>query len=107
MTAIQPGSRFGILDLDDNGDVMTFREKPSDEGVWINGGFFVLKPEVFNYLHDDADDIMWERQPLEDLAKDNELTAYRHHDFWKCMDTLRDSIDLNLMWEEDPKWKMW
>ena len=107
MTAIQPGSRFGIMELDDNDDVKAFREKPADDGAWINGGFFVLKPEVFKYLHDDADDMMWERQPLTDLAKDCELTAYKHEDFWKCMDTLRDNIDLNEMWEENPKWKMW
>jgi glucose-1-phosphate cytidylyltransferase len=107
MTAILPGSRFGIMELDDHDNVKAFHEKPSDDGSWINGGFFVLKPEVFNYLHEDADDIMWERQPLEDLSKDGELTAYRHTGFWKCMDTLRDSIDLNSMWEEDPKWRMW
>jgi hypothetical protein len=82
-------------------------EKPKEDGAWINGGFFVLKPEVFNYLHDDADDIMWERQPLEDLAKDGQLGAYKLNDFWKCMDTLRDCLDLNEMWEENPEWKVW
>jgi len=107
MTAIQPGSRFGIMELDANDDVTAFKEKPSDDGAWINGGFFVMKPDVFKYLKDDADDVMWERQPLDDLAKDGELTAYRHNGFWKCMDTLRDSIDLNTMWEENPEWKMW
>ncbi len=107
MTAIQPGSRFGIMELDANDDVTAFKEKPSDDGAWINGGFFVLKPEVFKYLKDDADDIMWERQPLDDLAKDNQLTAYRHTGFWKCMDTLRDSLDLNTMWDENPEWKLW
>ena len=107
MTAIQPGSRFGIMEMDANDDVVAFTEKPKEDGAWINGGFFVLKPEVFNYLNDDADDIMWERQPLEDLAKANQLTAYKHHGFWKCMDTLRDSIDLNTMWENNPEWKVW
>jgi glucose-1-phosphate cytidylyltransferase len=107
MTAIQPGSRFGIMDLDSNDVVSAFQEKPSEDGAWINGGFFVLKPEVFNYLHDDADDIMWERQPLTDLAKDHELVAYKHKGFWKAMDTLRDNTELNLMWEENPKWKVW
>ncbi len=107
MTAIQPGSRFGILEMDADDEVTAFTEKPKEDGAWINGGFFVLKPEVFNYLHDDADDIMWERQPLDDLAKDKQLTAYKHHGFWKCMDTLRDSIDLNTMWENKPEWKVW
>ena len=107
MTAIQPGSRFGIMDLNEKDDVVAFREKPNDDGVWINGGFFVIKPDVFKYLHDDADDIMWERQPLDDLAKDNQLTAYKHTAFWKCMDTLRDCLDLNAMWEDEPKWKVW
>lgn len=107
MTSIQPGSRFGIMELDDNDTVTEFHEKPSEDGVWINGGFFVLKPEVFNYLHADSDDIMWERQPLDDLAKDRELVAYKHRGFWKAMDTLRDNVELNQMWEEKPKWKVW
>ena len=107
MTAIQPGSRFGILNMDSKDDVLSFAEKPKDDGAWINGGFFVLKPEVFNYLHNDADDIMWERQPLDDLAKDSQLAAYKLNDFWKCMDTLRDCMDLNEMWEQKPEWKVW
>ncbi len=107
MTAIQPGSRFGILNIGADSNVKSFTEKPKEDGAWINGGFFVLKPEVFNYLHDDADDIMWERQPLEDLAKDGQLGAYKLNDFWKCMDTLRDCLDLNEMWEENPEWKVW
>jgi glucose-1-phosphate cytidylyltransferase len=107
MTAIQPGSRFGILNMDENSEVTAFTEKPKEDGAWINGGFFVLKPEVFSYLHEDADDVMWERQPLDDLAKEGELAAYKLNDFWKCMDTLRDSLDLNQMWEENPEWKVW
>ncbi|MDQ3072095.1 MAG: glucose-1-phosphate cytidylyltransferase [Bacteroidota bacterium] len=107
MTAIQPGSRFGILQLDKNSNIKAFMEKPKDANTWINGGFFVLKPEVFDYLKDGADDVMWERQPLDDLAGAGQLAAYKHHDFWRCMDTLRDAIDLNTLWEEDPKWKLW
>lgn len=107
MSIVQPGSRFGVIELDDQNVVKKFMEKPKEDGAWINGGFFILKPEVFKYLHADADDIMWERQPLEDLAKDNELVAYKHNGFWKCMDTLRDNQDLNSMWDEDPKWKNW
>ena len=107
MTAIQSGSRFGIMDLDDNDRVKDFIEKPKDEGTWINGGYFVMKPAVFNYLHDDADQMMWENQPLEDLARDGELVAYKHTGFWKCMDTLRDKNDLEKLWNTDPKWKLW
>jgi len=107
MTAIQSGSRFGIMDLDQNNQVRDFIEKPKDEGTWINGGYFVLKPEVFNYLHDDADIMMWENQPLEDLANDGELMAYKHTGFWKCMDTVRDKEDLEKMWNGSPEWKLW
>jgi len=107
MTIVQPGSRFGMIDLDENNQVKSFMEKPKDDGAWINAGFFILKPEVFNYLHDDADDVMWERQPLEDLTKNGQLVAYKHEGFWKCMDTLRDNMDLNSMWENEPKWKSW
>lgn len=107
MTAIQPGSRFGIMELDADDNVKAFREKPKDDGAWINGGFFVLKPEVFNYLKEDSDDMMWERQPLDDLAKGGELAAFKLNDFWKCMDTLRDCMDLNEMWAENPEWKVW
>jgi len=89
-------------------DVITnFIEKPSESGAWINGGFFVLKPEVFNYLHDDADDIMWEKQPLEDLARDRQIAAHKYTGFWKCMDTMRDKEELERLWQSDPKWKIW
>ena len=107
MTIVQPGSRFGLMDVDENNIVRTFMEKPKNDGGWINGGFFILKPEVFNYLHADADKIMWERQPLEDLAKDGKLAAYKFRGFWKCMDTLRDNEVLNEMWETEPAWKKW
>lgn len=107
MTATQPASRFGILDIDSNNNVNAFKEKPSDESTWINGGFFVLTPKVFDYLHDDADDIMWERQPLEDLTKDRQLNVFKHKGFWKCMDTMRDKEDLEELWLKNPKWKKW
>lgn len=107
MTGIQPQSRFGILDIDENDMVRTFREKPENENVWINGGFFVLEPGIFDYLHEDADEIMWERQPLEDICRNKQLAVYKHHGFWKCMDTLRDKIELNQLWEKEPKWKNW
>lgn len=107
MTIVQPGSRFGMIALDDNNIVREFAEKPKEDGTWINGGFFICEPETFDFLPNDADDIMWERHPLEALTKAGQLAAYRHHGFWKCMDTLRDNLDLNTMWEENPKWKTW
>lgn len=107
MTAVQPSSRFGIIDLGENDVIKDFVEKPQESGSWINGGFFVLKPAVFDYLNDDANDIMWEKQPLEDLAKDGEIYAYKHCGFWKCMDTMRDKEDLEHLWNTNPKWKSW
>lgn len=107
MTGIQPGSRFGVLDMDENNVVRTFAEKPKDDGNWINGGFFVLKPEVFDFIAEGSDKMMWEEQPLNDLAKANEIVVYKHNDFWKCMDTLRDKNDLENMWNNNPKWKIW
>lgn len=107
MSVTQPGSRFGVIDTDENGVVTDFREKPAESGSWINAGYFVLNKEVFKYLKSDADDVMWERQPLEDLAADRQLVTRKHHGFWKCMDTMRDKEDLENMWSKDPKWKSW
>jgi len=107
MTAIQATSRFGVIKMEDDGAIHSFEEKPADSGTWINGGFFVLQPEVAQYLHDDADEVMWERQPMDDLARDGQISAYRHHDFWKCMDTLRDKEELEQLWETHPLWKKW
>lgn len=99
MTAIQATSRFGIIKMEDDGNITSFEEKPADSGTWINGGFFVLQPEIEQYLHADADDVMWERQPMDDLAKAGQIAAYKHHDFWKAMDTLRDKEELEGLWE--------
>jgi len=107
MTAIQPSSRFGVIRMDDGGVVETFEEKPADSGTWINGGFFVINPEIKKYLHSGANDVMWERQPLHDLAKDGQLVGHRYGGFWKCMDTLRDKNDLEQMWSEGAPWKKW
>lgn len=104
MTAIQPTSRFGVLNMEEDGTIVSFEEKPEDSGTWINGGFFVIEPAIVSYLKDDADDMMWERQPMEDLARDGQIAAYRHHDFWKCMDTLRDKEELEQMWQEGAPW---
>lgn len=108
VTAIQMDARFGGMDLDKNGDVISFKEKAKDESKWINGGFFVLKPEVFKYLQSNMDDMMWEDEPLEKLTEDNQLAAYRHSGFWKPMDALRDKIELEALWKNNTaKWKVW
>ncbi len=108
VTSIQLEARFGGMEVGTDGEVLSFREKAKDESKWINGGFFVLKPEVFNYLDGDVNDMMWEDKPLESLANDNELIAYRHHGFWKCMDALRDKIEFEDLWKHNQaKWKVW
>ena len=108
MTAIQATSRFGVIRMDEAGGISSFEEKPADSGTWINGGFFVLNPEIKDYLHAGADDMMRERQPMDDLARDHEIAAYRHHDFWKAMDTIRDKEELEAMWESGKAdWKIW
>jgi len=108
VTAIQMDARFGGMDLDASGDVLSFREKAKDDAKWINGGFFVLKPEVFDYLEGDMNDMMWEDEPLEKLTNDKELVAFKHGGFWKCMDALRDKIELEEMWKnKQAKWKVW
>lgn len=108
VTAVQPAGRFGLISMDDDCLVSSFKEKPLGDGGWINGGFFVLKPEVFSYLPEDADLIMWEQTPLEKLAHDRELIAYKHHGFWKCMDAMRDKDDLEQLWQTgQAQWKNW
>lgn len=108
VTAVQLEARFGGMDLDENGAVVSFREKAKDESKWINAGFFVLKPEVFNYLEGNMEDVMWEDEPLERLTQDHELVAYKHIGFWKCMDALRDKLELESLWQnKQAKWKVW
>ena len=108
MTAIQVTSRFGVIKMEDDGTIGSFEEKPADSGTWINGGFFVIGPGIEKYLHNDADDIMWERQPMDDLAHDRQIAAYKHHGFWKCMDALRDKIELEGLWQQEKAvWKKW
>jgi len=106
VTAIQPLGRFGSLKIDENGGVGSFMEKPKGDGAWINGGFFVLEPEIFKYIKGDAS--IWERAPLEKLAKAGQIAGYKHPGFWKCMDTLRDKTDLEKMWDlGKAPWKVW
>jgi len=108
LTSVQIPGRFGSLDINDKGEVGKFVEKPAGDGMWINGGFFVLEPEVFQYLESDMDDIQWEKGPLENIANDNQLAAYKHYGFWKCMDALRDRIELEELWSSgNAKWKTW
>jgi glucose-1-phosphate cytidylyltransferase len=105
LTAVRPPARFGHLQLDGN-HVVEFSEKPQTAEGWINGAFFVLEPEVLDYI--DGDDIAWERQPLERLAREGQLMAYQHTSFWQCMDTLRDRKLLESLWTaEAAPWKSW
>lgn len=108
VTSIQPAGRFGSLDINSLNHVNKFIEKPKGDGYWINGGFFVLEPGVFDFLPDNSDEIMWEDSPLEKLALSGQLAAYKHNGFWKCMDALRDKIELEQLWEtNNAKWKIW
>ena len=106
VTAVQPSGRFGALDFSSSERVSGFQEKPQGDGGWISGGFFVLEPEVFNYISDDS--TIFERKPLEKLAAEGQLTAYRHHGFWQPMDTLRDREGLESLWQKkQAPWKVW
>ena len=108
LTSVQVPGRFGNLEINSSGEVSTFIEKPTGDGMWINGGFFVLEPEIFKYLEGNMDDIQWEKEPLGSIAKDQQLAAYRHNGFWKCMDALRDRVELETMWNSgNAKWKTW
>ena len=106
VTTVQPEGRYGAVNSSDDGRISEFLEKPEGDGSWINGGFFVCEPEVFDYLKGDS--TIFEREPLEKLALDGQLYAYRHKGFWKCMDTLRDKTQLNELWDTGrAKWKKW
>ena len=106
LTAIQPGGRYGVLDIDGEQTVRRFAEKAREDGGWINGGFMVLEPEIFSYI--EGDKTFLEKEPLEKLAYDGELAAYRHEGFWKCMDTMRDKGMLEQLWETgQAPWKRW
>jgi glucose-1-phosphate cytidylyltransferase len=96
VAAVQPPGRFGVLNIDAENNVSSFEEKPSDEIGWINGGFFVLEPEVIKYI--DGDSTSWEREPLMNLAKDGQLSAFHHTGFWQPCDTLRDKRELEALW---------
>lgn len=106
LTAVQPPARFGALDIKD-GAVEQFMEKPHGEGGWINGGFFVCEPRVFDYVTEE-DGCIFEHEPMERLARDGELAAYQHSGFWHSMDTVRDVEALNHLWQAgNPPWRSW
>lgn len=106
LTATRPQGRYGALKLGNKEIVERFQEKPEGDGSWINGGFFVLSPEVIDLIKDDQ--TSWEEEPLMSLAKNNQLYAYKHHGFWQPMDTLREKIMLNDLWNEgNAPWKIW
>lgn len=104
MTAARPVARFGHIELEGDA-VVEFSEKPQAAEGWINGAFFVCEPEVFGYI--DGDQTAWEREPLERLAAERQLMAYRHESFWQCMDTLRDKVLLEQLWQGSAPWAAW
>ena len=108
LTSIQLPGKFGTIGIGDEGQVNHFQEKPAGDGIWINGGFFVLEPGIFDYLKGDIETVQWEKKPLVDIAEDNQLAAYRHYGFWKPMDALRDKIELEELWQSGKApWKIW
>lgn len=108
VTAVQPGGRFGALDIRGSNEVAGFQEKPQGEGGWINGGFFVLEPGALEYISQENDSVVFEKAPLENLARDGQLVAFKHKGFWQPMDTLRDKMQLDALWENNKApWKVW
>jgi glucose-1-phosphate cytidylyltransferase len=106
LTAVQPPARFGLANINDSNEVQSFIEKPVGDGNWINGGFFVLEPQIFDYI--DGDHMIWEKEPMEKLAAKNQLMAYKHYGFWRPMDTLRDKSILEGLWNsKKAPWKIW
>ncbi|MBP2636939.1 MAG: glucose-phosphate cytidylyltransferase [Firmicutes bacterium] len=106
LTSVQPSGRFGALELAEENDVKGFQEKPQGDGGWINGGFFVLKPEIFDYI--EGDETIFEHGPMEKLVKNKQLVAYKHSGFWQPMDTMRDKDKLEELWNNDQApWKLW
>ena len=107
MTAVQPEGRYGALDINENNQkIDKFLEKPLGDNAWVNGGFFVCEPEIFDFIKEDF--TIFEKEPLEHLAKEGRLYAYKHYGFWKCMDTLRDKVYLNDLWNtKKAPWKVW
>ncbi len=106
LTAVEPPERFGVLEFDGEDGVRAFKEKPEQQGIYINGGYFVLHPKVLSYV--EGDHMPWERAPLMRLAEEGNLKAYKHHGFWQCLDTLRDKNYLENLWDKgEAQWKVW
>ena len=106
VTSVQPSGRFGALNILDDNSVHSFTEKPRGDGAWINGGFFVCEPAVFDYI--EGDSTIWEREPMEKIAEQGQMCAFKHDGFWKPMDTLRDKQELEEDWVQNKaKWKTW
>ena len=106
LTAIQMPGRYGNIEMNEDGIIQRFVEKPEGDGVWINGGFMVLEPKIFDYFSDDADEVQFEKGPLLKLANENQIASFKHHGFWKCMDALRDKMELEELWNTNQaKWK--
>ncbi|MGI4021475.1 MAG: glucose-1-phosphate cytidylyltransferase [Janthinobacterium lividum] len=106
VTAVQPSGRFGALNIVDNQSVHSFMEKPKGDGSWINGGYFICEPQVFDFI--EGDQTLWEREPMEKIAEKGQMVAYEHNGFWKPMDTLREKNELEEDWVANKaKWKVW
>ena len=106
MTGVRPAGRYGVLNIEDNGKVSSFLEKPQGDGAWVNGGFFVCEPNIFKYIKDES--TVFERGPLEQLAKEGSLISRKHNGYWACMDTLRDKTALSELWDNNvAPWKVW
>jgi glucose-1-phosphate cytidylyltransferase len=108
LTAVKPSGKFGALNISNDGSIDSFKEKPQGDGSWINGGFMVCEPEVFDYIDAKRDDVIFEREPLENLASEGQLNSYKHQGFWYPMDTLKGKNDLTEMWlTGQAPWAMW
>ena len=107
VTAVQPSGRFGVLQINENEIVESFHEKRPEDTGWINGGFFVCEPQIFDFI-EDSDQTIWEKEPLESLAKESQLVSFKHRGFWRPMDSLKDKMDLNELWGNGKaEWKIW
>lgn len=106
LTGIQPEGRFGVLDIDENNNIKSFREKDKEDAGWINGGYMVCGPDIFNYI--EGDKTVFEKEPLEGVINKNKLFVFKHHGFWQCMDTLREKERLEYLWKSNlAPWKIW
>lgn len=108
LTSIRLPNRFGTIETDSSSVIKKFKEKPNDNDIWINAGYFVLESGIFKYLENDMEEVQWEKTPMEKISNDQQLVAYKHTGFWKCMDAMRDKIELEQLWEnKQAKWKTW